>query len=223
MCGRFNLTATEKEVAEQLGLTEIAVLAPRYNIAPTQPVAAVRLHPGSGRKELTHLHWGLIPAWAKEPGMAARLINARAETVAEKPAFRSAFKYRRCLIPATGFYEWQKVNGKKQPYHIHPTDGKPMVFAGLWEHWQSPDGSEIDSCTILTTAANELMAPLHERMPVILQPADYDSWLYTDAKEIDGLQHLLRPAPAGFLSAYPVAPIVNSPFNDIPQCLERLA
>lgn len=223
MCGRFNLTATGEEIAEQLGLADVPTLAPRYNIAPTQPVASVRLNPGSGRKELTHFHWGLIPSWAKDPSLAARMINARAETVAEKPAFRAAFKYRRCLIPVTGFYEWQKVDGKKQPYHIHPADGKAMVLAGLWEHWQGPDGSEIDSCTILTTTANELMAPLHERMPVILQPDDYDSWLATDAKGIDRLQHLLRPAPAGFLAAYPIAPIVNSPFNDTPQCLQRLA
>src|SRR5690606_22779944 len=151
------------------------------------------------------------------------MINARSETVAEKPAFRAAFKYRRCIVPASGFYEWQKQNGHKQPHYIHHKDGAPLAFAGLWEHWQSPDGSELESCTILTTSANNMMTTLHNRMPVILEPADYAVWLHSDGQAQDELHHLLRPADDDLLVAHPVSTFVNRPQNDGPECVASLA
>jgi putative SOS response-associated peptidase YedK len=223
MCGRFSLIATGEAIAEAFQLTQVPLLEPRYNIAPTQPVAAVRDNRDLDRRELVHLHWGLIPFWAKDTSMASRMINARAETAAEKPAFRAAFKYRRCLIPASGFYEWQKANGRKQPYYIHHAGAEVLGLAGLWEHWQSADGSEIESCTILTTTPNEMMQSLHNRMPVILEPDDYDVWLQSDGTHLDELQHLLRPAPETMLAAHPISTYVNSPHNEGPQCIAPLA
>ena len=193
---------------------------PRYNIAPTQPVAAVRASMASGRRELTYFHWGLIPSWAKDLKMGARLINARAETAAEKPSFRAALKYRRCLVPADGFYEWQKTNGKKQPVYIKMADGRPFAFAGLWEHWQGADGSEIESCTLLTTSPNELLRSVHDRMPVILHPDDYDLWLDTKMQTADRLQPLLQPYPAEEMTFYPVSTLVNTPQIDDPRLVE---
>ena len=223
MCGRFALIVSGEAVAEQFQLTETPFLAPRYNIAPTQPVAAVRLAPHSTQRELTHFHWGLIPSWAKDTKMSARMINARAETVADKPSFRAAFKRRRCLIPASGFYEWQQQSsGGKQPIFIQAHDGSLLALAGLWETWHSPDGSEIDSCTILTTEPNELMAPIHNRMPVIIEPADFAMWLDPGDRPEDGL-HLLRPYPASQMTTTPVSTHVNSPRNDDAQCIQPLA
>ncbi len=222
MCGRFTLATSGESLAVQFELPATPQVAPRYNIAPTQPVAVVRVN-DAGKKELTHLHWGLIPAWAKDPGMGARMINARAETVAEKPAFRAAFKYRRCLIPADGFYEWQKLNGKKQPMYIMAQDGGVLAIAGIWERWMSPDGSEIESCSLLTTSPNELLQPIHDRMPVIIAAADYDAWLDPQAQRPETLQPLLRPYPAALMTAYPVGPLVNSPFNDTPDCIRPVS
>lgn len=218
MCGRFALAATGEEVAEHYHLSEIPFIVPRYNIAPTQPVAAVRLS-AAGKRELTHFQWGLIPSWAKDPSMGSRMINARAETAAEKPAFRAAFKRRRCLLPATGFYEWRKMNGHKQPMYIHEGDGGLMSLAGLWEIWQSADGGLLETCTILTTTPNELMAPIHDRMPVILEPQDYDMWLSLDTPA-DQLNHLLRPFDPAQLLAYPVSTAVNKPQNDTPDIID---
>ena len=223
MCGRFSLIAPGEELADAFDLPQAPVLAPRYNIAPTQPVAAVRINPGTGERELSHFHWGLIPFWAKDPSMGGRMINARAETAAEKPAFRAAFKYRRCLVPANGFYEWQQQNGSKQPFYVHHGEGELLAFAGLWEHWQGEDGSEIESCTILTTEPNEMMQPLHNRMPVILLPGAYDRWLRREAQDEGELQSLLRPAPAGLLAAEPVTHFVNNPRNEGPECIAPLA
>lgn len=222
MCGRFTLLIPGEELAEHFGLASVPALAPRYNIAPTQPVAVVRRHPEQDRRELVHVHWGLIPFWAKDPAIGSRMINARSETVAEKPAFRAAYKYRRCIVPASGFYEWQKQNGHKQPYYIHHAGGAPLALAGLWEHWQSADGSELESCTILTTTPNEMMRALHNRMPVILEPADYDVWLNSDGQGQDELQHLLRATDEEVLEAYPVSTFVNRPQNDDPQCIAPL-
>ena len=221
MCGRFALLAPGESLAEQFLLDSILALTPRYNIAPTQPVTAVRLNPHSQNREWTVLHWGLIPSWAKDMKFSSRMINARAETVADKPAFRAAFKRRRCLIPADGFYEWQKLNGRKQPMYIHARDGRPLALAGLWESWQSADGSEIESCTIVTTEPNELMAPIHNRMPVIIEPEDYSMWLDPGPQPADAL-HLLRPYPAAKMAAYPVSSLVNSPRNDNPKCIEAV-
>ncbi|GAB4263637.1 MAG: SOS response-associated peptidase [Candidatus Promineifilaceae bacterium] len=224
MCGRFALFESGEKIAEAFGLNaaDTAVLAnhplePRYNIAPTQPVLAVRLSK-EGRRELAVMQWGLVPAWSKDPQIGARMINARAETVAEKPSFRTAFKRRRCIIPASGFYEWQKTAGGKQPVFIHAADKSPLGLAGLWEIWQGGDGSYLESCTIITTSPNTLMRPIHNRMPVILEPEDYATWLRPDPDPMTGL-HLLRPFPAEKMAAYPVSTYVNSPHNEGEACI----
>lgn len=221
MCGRFTLIATGEELATQLSLPEAPFVAPRYNIAPTQPVAAVRMNE-RGEREFTHFQWGLIPSWAKEPSIGSKLINARAETVAEKPSFRNAFKRRRCLIPASGYYEWQQLNGRKQPMYIHRADGDLLVFAGLWELWQPADGSMLETCTILTTDPNDDTAAIHNRMPVILEAPDYGMWL-DPATPADSLHHLLRPFGGAPLAAHPVSTAVNRPQNDSPACIAPLA
>ncbi len=223
MCGRFTLATPEQDLVVQFNLPDIPDLQPRYNIAPTQPVAAVRV-PTSGRdRELVMLHWGLIPFWAKDPGLGARLINARSETVADRPAFRAAFRRRRCLVPADGFYEWQKQNGTKQPFFIHLQDGRPFAFAGLWERWQDPDGGIIESCTLLTTRPNELVRPLHNRMPVILHPRNYALWLDPETEDANVLRDLLDPYPSGEMEAYAVSRYVNSPQNEGADCIVPLA
>jgi putative SOS response-associated peptidase YedK len=223
MCGRFTLIMPGEAVAELFQLPEVPTLAPRYNIAPTQPVAAVRVSRDSGQRELTHFHWGLIPRWAKDPSIGSRMINARSETAAEKPSFRAAIKYRRCLVPADGFYEWQKLNGKKQPVRVQASDGNLFAIAGLWEHWSSPDGSEIESCTLLTTSPNELLAQVHNRMPVLVAPENFDLWLDPAAQHAGEVQHLLKPYPADEMTFYPVSTHVNNPRNDDPRCIEPLA
>jgi putative SOS response-associated peptidase YedK len=222
MCGRFTLTDPDQKMAVQFNLPEVPDLAPRYNIAPTQPVAAVRVASDSVVRELALLQWGLVPFWAKDPAVGERLINARVETVADKPAFRAAFRRRRCLVVADGFYEWQKVDGRKQPYYIRLRSHQPFAFAGLWEHWEGPDGSVIESCTLLTTEPNDLMSPIHNRMPVILQPKDYELWLDPHTQDPERLQPALLPYPSTAMIAYPVSRWVNSPDNDDPRCIEPL-
>lgn len=221
MCGRFTLFALGQEVAEQFGVTIDHELEPRYNIAPTQPVAAVRLDNASGERELTYLQWGLIPSWAKDPKIGSRMINARAETAADKPSFRAAFKRRRCLIPASGFYEWQQLGDRKQPTFIHGAGGRLLGLAGLWEIWASGDGSVVESCTILTTQPNELMAPIHNRMPVIIAPEDYSMWLDPGPQPQEAL-HLLRPYESAEMDAYAVSTAVNNPRNDFAACIEPI-
>jgi putative SOS response-associated peptidase YedK len=223
MCGRFTLTDPDQALAVQFDLPGVPSLEPRYNIAPTQPVAAVRLPPEGVGRELVLLHWGLIPFWAKDSRIGSRMINARSETVADKPAFRAAFRRRRCLVLADGFYEWQKQNGGKRPFYIRLGDGKPFAFAGLWEQWKGPDEEGIESCTLLTTMPNDLIRPLHNRMPVILHPQDYDLWLDPDVQSVDPLKRLLRPFPSAEMQAYPVHRWVNSPQNEGPRCIEPLA
>lgn len=221
MCGRFTLATPVEELAEEFGLVRpLPDLRPSYNVAPTQEVAVVRAS-GEGRR-LEMLRWGLIPAWADDPGIGSRMINARSETVAEKPSFKRAFKARRCLIPADGFYEWQKTNGGKQPHYVRMKNGSPFAFAGLWERW-SGDEEEVRSCTILTTGANELVSEIHQRMPVILPSEDYELWLDPDVNEPDLLLPLLAPYPVEDMEAYPVSRRVNSPSNDEPGCVERVA
>jgi putative SOS response-associated peptidase YedK len=219
MCGRFTLTAPAQDVAEQFGLPLFPSLAPRYNIAPTQPVAAVRARTDFATRELVFLRWGLIPAWAPDPSMGARMLNARAETVADKPAYRSAFARRRCLIPADGFYEWRTLAGKKHPVHFRRRDARPFAFAGLWERWEATSGEVIESCSILTTQANELVRPIHERMPVIVAPHHYDLWLGARPSGTDALRALLRPWPADEMTATPVSTHVNNPRHDDERCL----
>ena len=222
MCGRFTLTTPTANLATLFDLDKVPNLVPRYNIAPTQAVLTVRTTRAGVGRELALMRWGLIPSWAKDPGIGNSLINARSETVTEKPSFRTAFKRRRCLIPADGFFEWQKQEGRKQPFFIGLQDRRPFAFAGLWEHWEGADGSILDSCTILTTAANTLVRPLHDRMPVILDPADYTTWLDSNT-HVDYLLHLLHPYPAEAMITYPVSMVVNNAANDVPACVEPLA
>ncbi len=204
MCGRFILTSAAEVVAELFDVADVPTLTPRQNICPTEAVGAVVFDAEASGRGFRGLRWGLIPSWAKDPNIGARMFNARAETVAEKPSFRSAFKARRCLVVADGFYEWKKLDRGKQPHRIGLSEGGPFAFAGLWEHWQGGDGEPIDSCTIITTEPNELLAPIHERMPVILPPEDYAVWLDPEIREASVLQPLLRSYPAEAMTAQPV-------------------
>lgn len=217
MCGRFSLTQSAEPIAQIFQLPDLPDLKPRYNIAPSQQVATI-IQPT--QREFRWMRWGLIPSWAKDPKIGNKLINARAETLAEKPSFRNAFKRRRCLIIADGFYEWQKLEKRKQPYYIKMQDGNPFAFAGLWESWKSPQGEEIVSCTIVTTAANSLMEPIHDRMPVILSPDECDRWLDSSASEAQVLKNLLKPYNSDEMLAFPVSSTVNSPANDRAECIK---
>jgi len=227
MCGRYSLTTPMEAVRQLFGFSERPNLAARVNIAPSQEVAAVRLgEEDDGARHLVALRWGLIPSWAKEPGIGNRMINARAETVAEKPAFRAAFRRRRCLIPADGFYEWKTERGRKQPYRIVLQSGAPFAFAGLWERWEGPKGGvvggrAVESCTIVTTEANERLRALHHRMPVILAPENYDLWLDPATPGVRA-QALLGPAPSEWFTCFRVSPKINSPANDDPALIEPL-
>ena len=207
-----------KELAEMFGYTNLLDYEPRYNIAPTQEVLAVRAA-GQGR-ELTRLRWGLVPSWAEDKKIASSLINARGDTVATKPAFRAAFKARRCLVLADGFYEWKKDGATKQPHHITMQNGQPFAFAGLWERWDR-NGEAIESCAIITTEPNELMAPIHNRMPAILDQRDYAWWL-SPTSDTALLQELIRPFPAERMAAVLVSTVVNSVRNDDERCVERV-
>jgi putative SOS response-associated peptidase YedK len=222
MCGRYTLSQSAEAIAKSFEIQDVASLKPQYNIAPTQLVLAVLQNQESHKRLLQRFRWGLIPSWAKDASIGAKLINARAETVAEKPSFRAAFKRRRCLVVADGFYEWQRQEGKKQPYYFHLQERQPFAFAGLWEHWQTPEGEEIASCTILTTNANELMQPIHDRMAVILQPKDYDLWLDVQVQDPEMLKPLLQPFPADVMTAYPVSTVVNNARNNTPECIVPL-
>lgn len=216
MCGRYTQTHSGADLADTFQLTTVPAPLPRYNIAPSQPVSAII----AGR-EYRVFQWGLVPSWAKDYKIGYKLINARSETVAEKPSFRAAFKRRRCLIPADGFYEWQRTasNKKKQPFYIHLIKSPIFAFAGLWEQWEGGDGSYLETCTILTTAPNELMEPIHNRMPVIIPQPDYDRWLTASPSQV---HELMQPYSADAMAAYPVSTLVNSPSNDVPGCMTPL-
>jgi len=222
MCGRYLMHAPPELLAELFELQEIPIVTPRYNIAPTQQVLACR-QTDKGR-ELVALHWGLIPSWADDSKIGYKMINARSDGVATKPSYRSAFKKRRCLIPATGFYEWQAVKGekKKQPHLIRRKDGKPFAFAGLWEHWEKGE-EPIDSCTIITTDANRTLKPIHERMPVIVDKKDFKLWLDPKVEKGEDLEAVLKPAPDALLEAVPVGLMVNNPSYDGPKCCEPVS
>lgn len=220
MCGRFAQTASASVIAQQFGVAVPPGLAARYNIAPSQPVAVIRIAPGSASRELVLVRWGLIPSWAKDPKMGFQCINAKAETAAEKPSFRGAFKARRCLVLATGFYEWRVQGRVKQPMWIGLKSRGPFAFAGLWEQWRPPDGEAIESCTILTTDPNELLQPIHNRMPVILPPDSYGQWMDPHVQQAASLAALLRPYPSEELEACQVGALVNNPRHDAPDCLE---
>lgn len=222
MCGRYTLLPDAQTWIPAFGLPsgavqQISSLSPNYNVAPTQDVPVLRNKPGGAVRELALARWGLIPAWAKEAKFGYHTFNARAESVAEKPSFRAAYRKRRCLIPASGFYEWKHGAAGKQPYLIQMRNRSPMGFAGLWENWRDPhDESIVQSCTIIVTAANEFMQPLHERMPVILEAEDYARWLDPDAAEGASL---LRPCPSDWLSCYAVSTYVNNPRHNDRKCI----
>lgn len=221
MCGRFTLRTSANEVADVFEVPAPIQLTFRFNIAPTQDIAAVRLD-DAGARELVMLRWGLIPSWAKDASMGNTTVNARADSVASKPAFRAAFKRRRCLIVADGFYEWQKSadSKHKQPYYMTLENGL-FGIAGLWEGWDGPDG-RVESCTLITTDANSLMAPIHDRMPVILPRETWPLWLDTAVQDADVLTGLLQPLPAERMRATPVSTLVNSSRNEHPDCIRPI-
>jgi len=221
MCGRFTQRQPVSSLKKEFGVEEVPEAEARYNIAPTQNILGVRQT--SDGREMSLLKWGLIPSWAKDSSIGAKLINARSETVTEKPSFREAFKRRRLLVPADGFYEWQRAGGRKQPFFFHMKDDRPFVFAGLWDRWMNEDGEVIESCTILTTEANEVLTPVHDRMPVILHPETYDLWLDDDVRKASLREELLRPFPASEMEGYPVGLSINSPHNQGGRLIERLA
>ena len=222
MCGRFTLRSSGESVAEAFDLPQVPDLLPRFNIAPGQSVAVVREMPQAQDRQLAYLRWGLIPAWADDPSIGDRLANTRSETAATKPSFRKAFRSRRCLVVADGFYEWQKINGHKQPYFVGLQSDRPFGMAGLWERWEK-GGEPVESCTILTTDANELMQPIHERMPVIIPPEQYGLWLDPRCQDSEKLAKLLRPYPSTHMLAYRVSTAVNNPKNDVVKCVAPLA
>jgi putative SOS response-associated peptidase YedK len=218
MCGRYTLTISSNTIAEKFGVEPAIQNQPRYNIAPTQEILAIRQN---GTAHLDMLRWGLIPAWAKDETIGSRMINARAETLAEKPSFKNLLRTRRCLIVADGFYEWKTQGKEKTPMYITLQDGQPFAFAGLWDLWKSPAGEQVQSCTIVTTEPNELMSSIHNRMPVILRPGAYEDWLNPQVRDEQVLTHWLTPYPGELMTARPVSRLVNNPRNDTPELLAR--
>jgi putative SOS response-associated peptidase YedK len=228
MCGRYTVTSSGETIADLFDLSEVPQLPLRYNLAPTQEAPIVRVASPGGARELALLRWGLIPYWAKEAAIGNKMINARAESVAEKPAYRFSFKKKRCLVVADGFYEWKKEGKGKQPYLIRRSDRKPFAFAGLWSTWRDPQAREdggappVETFTILTTAANEVLKPLHDRMPVVVRPEDFALWLDPVVDDAARLTPLLAPAPADGWETVPVSRSVNSPAHDAADCVEPL-
>ena len=218
MCGRFVLNANGQAVQQQFDLLTTPKIEARYNIAPTQPLSVIS---NENPSEVTYYRWGLVPKWAKDLSMASKMINARSETVEEKPSFKHAFKRRRCLIPTTGFYEWTKRDNQKVPMYIHLKAHPVFAFAGIWEIWNSPQGDEVRTCTILTTDANPLLKDLHHRMPVILPKDDYDMWLSSDELPSTALKPLLQAYPAEDMDYYQVSTQVNRVANDVPELIDR--
>jgi putative SOS response-associated peptidase YedK len=229
MCGRFVQVSSPELLVERFNVHEVATPRhePSYNVAPGATVYAVRDRAvDEGRRRyLSELRWGLVPSWAADPKLGDRMINARAESLADKPAYERAFRQHRCLVPAEGFYEWQRRGGRKQPTFVHRRYGEPMAFAGLWAAWRDPADPGRDwlrSCAIVTTRANDTVAPLHDRMPVVLEARDWDHWLDPDVHDADVLARLLVPAASDVLAAYPVSSAVNSADNDGPDLVERV-
>jgi len=222
MCGRFIQYSAPEVYASHFDLDTLCEVKPRYNLAPTQPVLAVR-RAAEGTRELVPLRWGLVPSWSKGPDSRFSMINARAETVDSKPAYRNAFRHRRCLIPTEGFYEWKTQGREKTPYLIRRSDGEPFGMAGLWEAWRAGDGTTLESCTVIVTDANPLVRELHDRMPVILAHEDYEAWLDPANKDTAGLLKLLRPTDPEPWTLRQVSRRVNSPKNDTPDLLEPVA
>jgi len=222
MCGRFLLAVDPAEIQDAFPDFEFpSAIEPRFNIAPSQPVLVV---PNDNSSKADYFLWGLIPSWAKDPSIGVRLINARSETLSEKPTFRGPYKYHRCLVVASGFYEWQqKPNAKsKTPFHFRLKNGKPFAFAGLWDEWHSPDGSQVKSCTIITTSPNEIAIAVHDRMPVILSSSNYSRWLDPNPKSPNDLKSLLIPYPSEEMMMSEVTSYVNNPKNGGPNCITRV-
>ena len=221
MCGRFSSSSKPEQIKKEFkaAVEDPAILAPRYNIAPTQMIPVVL--DKEGERIVAALKWGLVPSWAKDALIGSRMINARAETVAEKPSFRDAFKRRRCIVPASGFYEWKRAaKGAKQPFYFYLKDKEVFGFAGLWEEWTDKEtGDLLETCTIITTEANAVLEPVHDRMPVILKPGDYDEWLDPKESNTDRLQKLLAPYPAKEIDSHAVSRAVNSPTLDSPELI----
>jgi putative SOS response-associated peptidase YedK len=220
MCGRYVITSSPEAIRALFRYPEQPNFPPRYNIAPTQPVPIVRINEGA--RGFALVRWGLIPYWVEDPRNFSLLINARGETIGEKPAFRNAMRRRRCLFPADGFYEWKADAERKRPYFIRPRNGGPIAFAGLWETWTGPNGEEVDSACIITTAANRVLAPIHDRMPVVIAPEAFDLWL--DAAHVDAgtAAALVAPAPDSLFEAYEISTAVNRTANDSPSLIEPL-
>jgi len=217
MCGRFAINTTATELIEHFQLLSCPEFGLRYNIAPASLIPVIRFKPDTGRVGQL-VKWGLVPSWSKDPSIGAKLNNARGETVAEKSSFKTSFARHRCLIPASGFYEWQAVAGKKQPFYIHPTDGL-FAFAGLLAAWKAPDGQTLVTTCVITTEPNEIMASIHDRMPVILEAAEYDAWLDPGNQDIEALKKMIRPCSAEGMTAYPVNPLRS----DGPECVAAQA
>jgi putative SOS response-associated peptidase YedK len=227
VCGRIILITPAVDLARALGIVAPPAWArdhvPRYNVAPAQPIPAVRWDPEKDERQLTRLHWGLVPAWADTSASGYKMINARSETVATKPAFREAYRKRRCIVPVDGFYEWQRAGRRRRPHLFRPAEGGLLGLAGLWELWQRSDEPPVESCAILTTEANALMRPIHDRMPVILPREQYATWLETEPERAVSLGELLKPCPDSWLTVQPVDQRVNRPDFDGPECLAPVA
>jgi putative SOS response-associated peptidase YedK len=223
MCGRYRLSRRKQIIEEHFdSASGEEDWSPRYNIAPTQPVPVIRQNPKEPRRELSLMRWGLIPSWAKDSSISAQMINARSETAATKPAFRDPLTSRRCLVPADGFYEWVRTGKAKQPYCFEVNDGELFAFAGLWDRWKDPNGQWIKSCSILTTTPNAVTSPVHDRMPVIIDRADYDLWLDPGMTNVEAASDLLKPYDARTMRSYPVSTRINHVANDDPECSARV-
>ena len=219
MCGRYRLSRRKQLIEEHFdSVSDEPDWSVRYNIAPTQPVAVIRQHPKEPVRELSLVRWGLIPSWAKDPSGAARMINARSETADSKPAFRDALKSRRCMIPADGFYEWMRAGKMKQPYCFEVNEGELFAFAGIWDRWKGPSGDMIETCSILTTTPNAVTSPVHDRMPVILDPDSYDLWLDPGMTNVAAASDLLKPFDARLMRCFPVSNRINRVANDDEEC-----
>ncbi|MEI7806197.1 MAG: SOS response-associated peptidase [Hyphomicrobiales bacterium] len=218
MCGRYILISSPEAIRALFAYLEQPNFPPRYNVAPSQPVPVVRIV--EGQRHFALVRWGLLPSWVKDPKTFALLINARGETAGEKPAFRAALRRRRCLFPADGFYEWKKDGERKRPHLIRPKSGGPIAFAGLWETWTGPNGEEMETAAIVTTAANRTLAPIHDRMPVIVPPEGFDLWLDCAKVDAETASALIAPAPENLLEAYEISTAVNRVANDSPALLD---
>ena len=219
MCGRFAFYGNSSFGYESFFLPEPPIFE-NYNITPSQDILAIRTSPETGQPEYAMLHWGLVPFWSKSAKTKFPLINARSEGIEAKPSFRDPFKHRRCIIPASGFYEWRKVEEQKQPYFVRPVDSRYFALAGIWDHWRGENGEVINSCAIITTTANTLMREIHDRMPVILGKENLNAWLDPTVRQID-LLTMLEPCPDASIEIYPVSNRVNSPRNNGPECVAR--